>query len=449
MKYKLSLYGHLYRIVSVILLSFIPNSLAFFDVLDIWIFSPIMIPLFILLNIFPSTVKKGYPSFRVRMCSHGNELLRYYCISSIVCLVYQIWFINWISPQNNFSAIVFSLLICIICQGILLLNALISIFCTSVQIGIKYRILTLIFCLIPVIRWILFIRMIRIVSAEVNLETNKNLLYLKRKEEKVCATKYPILLVHGVFFRDSKYLNYWGRIPDELTRNGAKIYYGNHQSALSIEESGKELAQRIQYIVNSTGCEKMNIIAHSKGGLDCRYAISRLGCDKYVATLTTVNTPHRGCQFAEYLLEKLPQNVTDGIAAKYNAALKKLGDTSPDFISAVSCLTSSYCKTFNETVKDSPQVSYRSIGSKLNRATGGTFPLNFSYNLVKFFDGENDGLVAATSFPYGEQYTYLQTNGRRGISHADVIDLNRENIRNFDVREFYVELLHNLKKQGY
>jgi triacylglycerol lipase len=31
--------------------------------------------------------------------------------------------------------------------------------------------------------------------------------------------------------------------------------------------------------------------------------------------------------------------------------------------------------------------------------------------------------------------------GERGISHGDVVDLNRENIPDFDVREFYVNLV--------
>ena len=39
--------------------------------------------------------------------------------------------------------------------------------------------------------------------------------------------------------------------------------------------------------------------------------------------------------------------------------------------------------------------------------------------------------------------------GERGISHGDVVDLNRENIRGFDVREFYVKLAADLKRRGY
>ena len=76
------------------------------------------------------------------------------------------------------------------------------------------------------------------------------------------------------------------------------------------------------------------------------------------------------------------------------------------------------------------------------------FPLNFSYLLVKRFSGANDGLVAESSFAWGEDYTYLTVEGRRGISHGDVIDLNRENIPGFDVREFYVQLAADLKNRG-
>ena len=88
------------------------------------------------------------------------------------------------------------------------------------------------------------------------------------------------------------------------------------------------------------------------------------------------------------------------------------------------------------------------MGSELIKATGGKFPLNFSYNLVKYFDGPNDGLVSARAFKWGEKYTYVTPVKKRGISHGDMIDLNRENIPGFDVREFYVELVADLKSRG-
>ena len=67
---------------------------------------------------------------------------------------------------------------------------------------------------------------------------------------------------------------------------------------------------------------------------------------------------------------------------------------------------------------------------------------------MKYFDGPNDGLVSERSFHWGGEYRLLTAKGRRGISHGDVIDLNRENIPGFDVREFYVSLLSDLKKKG-
>ena len=82
-------------------------------------------------------------------------------------------------------------------------------------------------------------------------------------------------------------------------------------------------------------------------------------------------------------------------------------------------------------------------------AAGGRFPLNMTHALVKYFDGENDGLVGKESFPWGENFRYLSIKGKRGISHGDMIDLNRENFAEFDVREFYVQLVKELKEKGF
>lgn len=107
----------------------------------------------------------------------------------------------------------------------------------------------------------------------------------------------------------------------------------------------------------------MNIIAHSKGGLDSRYAISKLGMAPYVASLTTINTPHRGCEFADYLLGKIPEKQQQTVANAYNSALKKLGDTNPDFIAAVTDLTASACENLNRELPDPQGVYIQSTGS--------------------------------------------------------------------------------------
>lgn len=87
------------------------------------------------------------------------------------------------------------------------------------------------------------------------------------------------------------------------------------------------------------------------------------------------------------------------------------------------------------------------VGSAIKKASGGQFPLNMSYFIVNRFDGKNDGLMGDKSSVWGQDYDFLENKKKRGISHGDMIDLNRENIPGFDVREYYVKLVENLKNR--
>lgn len=400
------------------------------------------------INLVPSFASRKLAGRKYRLCADGCELLIYFLISTTGSAVYLAAMIP--AMLKGQTGLWIADFVCVFAvEAIVFWNGIIRVYCTSLQIGMKWRIIGVVCAWIPVVNLFVLCKIIRIASWECQFESQKIQLNQTRTAQQLCKTKYPLLMVHGVFFRDFKYFNYWGRIPKELEAHGAEIYYGNHQSAASVEDSAKELAGRIESIVKETGCEKVNIIAHSKGGLDCRYAISQLGMDQYAASLTTINTPHRGCVFADYLLNVLPTAVKEKVAAAYNTALKKLGDENPDFLAAVTDLTASSCEKLNQKIEDAASVYYQSVGSKLNVASGGRFPLNFSHKLVKYFDGPNDGLVAESSFQWGESYTFLTANGRRGISHGDMIDLNRENIRCFDVREFYVSLVNQLKQNGF
>ena len=399
------------------------------------------------INIVPAVSNRRLPGKRLRICADGCELLIYFLISVSASVTGLIVALSVLFPENKL--VWFGNLACVILvEAAVFWSGMIRVYLTSTQIGVKWRTIGILCGWIPVVHLAVLLKIIRMASDEWEFESGKIMQAQERRGEELCRTRYPILMVHGVFFRDFKYFNYWGRIPKELEEHGAVIFDGNHQSAAAVADSGEELADRIRGIVEETGCGKVNIIAHSKGGLDSRYAVSRLGIEEHVASLTTVNTPHRGCIFADYLLDKIPGAAKAKVAEGYNSALKVLGDENPDFIAAVTDLTASACKEFNQKVPDRPGIYYQSVGSKLNVASGGRFPLNFSHELVKYFDGPNDGLVAESSFPWGEDYTFLTIAGKRGISHGDMIDLNRENIKDFDVREFYVGLVNGLKERG-
>lgn len=441
------------RIINALLLISSMNVIAVASLIDMPPFDRALlfftaVILFTMINIFPLRVRNG--ALRLRSIRQGHELIILFAgtftMNTALNIVIGIYYvpaeINWVIFGIHLG-------ICLLFELILLVNGLARVFFTSVQLGIKWRVLLFFFWWVPGVNVILIKKVCAIIAREYSFETEKTAANGMRKESCICRTRYPLLLVHGVFFRDYRYINYWGRIPNELKRNGAELYYGEQQSAASVEASAKELAQRIERIVRETGCDKVNIVAHSKGGLDARYAVSRLGMEKYVATLTTVNTPHRGCAFAEHLLEKAPDKLRDGIAKKYNSALKKMGDQDPDFISAVTDLTAKRCEELNKSAPDMDGVFYQSVASTMKQWTSGKFPMNLSHSLVKRYDGDNDGLVSAESAKWGSRCKVLTVQGKRGISHADVIDLNRENIDGFDVREFYVDLVKELKAMGY
>lgn len=403
---------------------------------------------FLVINIKPCPFGEKIKTRRLRCVRDGCELLKLFLISATISGLFQLAAIPVVFAQEkllwfgNLAAV-------LLADAVVFWNGIIRVYLSSVQLGIKWRVIGIVCGMIPIVHLIVLAKLIRLASEEAAFENSKLEINELRTNEQICDTRYPILMVHGVFFRDFRYLNYWGRIPKELVRNGARIYYGNHQSAASVADSGAELKARILEIIAQTGAEKLNVIAHSKGGLDMRYAVSKLGMDTYVASLTTINTPHRGCVFADYLLSRIPAALQQRVAAAYHAALKKAGDENPDFLAAVNDLTASGCLAFNQEVLDMPGVYYQSVGSRLNRPSAGRFPLNFSYHLVKYFDGPNDGLVAESSFPWGADYRLLTVDGARGISHGDMIDLNRENIPGFDVREFYVSFVHKLKEKGF
>ena len=162
----------------------------------------------------------------------------------------------------------------------------------------------------------------------------------------------------------------------------------------------------------------------------------------------TINTPHRGCEFADFLLSKVSEDLKDRVAKAYNTALRKLGEENPDFLAAVNDLTASACVKRDREMGEPEGMFCQSVGSVMPRASGGRFPMNYSFHLVKWFDKRNDGLVGEESFRWGQHYQLLRPAGKRGISHGDMIDLNRENIEEFDVREFYVQLVADLKSRG-
>ena len=423
---------------------------AFLYYFSLW-FIALTFALTILAFVLPGFSTANVKAARLQFCAYGTCILAMFpytlliVIPAFIASLFFIMQIGWVYILV-YACLTTFLLNCYFWTGIII------VYITSKQLGLNKRLIGLLCGMIPIANLFCLHMIVKTSGREVREETDRFWRDYYRKDLKLCQTKYPLLMVHGVFFRDTEHLNYWGRVPEELIANGATIYYGGQESAGDVKSSALQIKKAIVQCLQETGAEKVNIIAHSKGGLDSRYCICMLGMAPYVASLTTINTPHRGCIFADYLMNKAPTKAKNAVAATYNKGAKLLGDSNPDFVKAVMDLTSSGVERLNSEmapmIHQFDGIYTQSFGSKLNHAVSGKFPLNMSYHLVKHFDGLNDGLVGEDSFKWGQDYHFLTNPGLRGISHADMIDLNRENIEGFDIREFYVDLVHGLKEKG-
>ncbi len=385
---------------------------------------------------------------RVRAMYGGKILLKFTALSLVFQTVYYIFAIKndfWGMPKPIWITDTVVTALLVLGYG---WNGILRIACLCRRLGIVKRIVTFFLLPVPIVGIFALIIMYRAAKAEYDYETTRAACDSQRVESQVCATKYPLLMVHGLGFRDWRYFNYWGRIPKELIKNGAKIYYGNQEAFASVETNAEAIRRKILEITEETGCDKVNIIAHSKGGLDSRYAITKLGMEDHVASLTTVATPHRGSPVSD-LGNKVPDSIYRKVSDFMNKRFRKFGDTAPDFYTACHQLSSGFAEEFNREVPDSDKVYYQSYASVMKNALSFGL-LSVTYLMIKGADGgRNDGLVTEQSAVWGEFKGVYESKGMRGISHGDTIDLAREDYKGYDPREEYVKIVADLKERGF
>jgi triacylglycerol lipase len=402
-------------------------------------------------NIKPYGHEKRPGQLRARILIGGREcvLMAMACFLLEMLLYFPIIFLGFSPNGAGVGHIIINAIVCMVFLIIFVINGFIRIFAASRQASILTKLLFVFLWWVPVLNIVLIKKLCGSAVKEYSFVTKKADLNESRKHEEICKTKYPVLLVHGVFWRDWKYRIIWGRIPEELEANGAIVFFGNNRSSASVAESGAELADRIKSIVTETGCEKLNIIAHSKGGLDSRYAISRMGMGKYTASLTTICTPHYGCPSIRKLVERIPEKAMHYVNKNYETLYTILGEENPDFLNGLAGITDTECAVLNEQMPDDPSVYYQSVGAKMKSSKGAIFPLSLGYSIIIKEEGENDGLVAVNSMAWGNFLGVVSPVGKQGISHGDMVDLTRKNIEGFDVCEFYVDLVGKLKVSGF
>jgi triacylglycerol lipase len=218
----------------------------------------------------------------------------------------------------------------------------------------------------------------------------------------------PIVLVHGVLgfgrfqMGRSTLLSYWTNIPDVLEAAGNRVLVPRLPPAAGVPLRAAALQS---FLDREAPGKCVHLIAHSMGGLDARYLISRLGMAERVLSLTTLGTPHRGTAFADWGIRRV-ERLVGPIFDLLGLAREGFND-----------LTTAACAAFNEQTPDAPNVRYFSVAGQFDldwRLPEWQLP----YRIIDALEGTNDGLVSVTSARWGEAFDVWEGDHASLINRA-------------------------------
>ncbi|TYP92699.1 triacylglycerol lipase [Fodinibius salinus] len=266
-------------------------------------------------------------------------------------------------------------------------------------------------------------------------------------EPEVITLQHPILLCHGygaiaTLVKPSPLYD----VSMLLRSHNVLAFAPNIVPYAKIETRAESWVQVIENLAEKSTTGKINIIAHSMGGLDIRYALSKLGIAEHVASFTTVSTPHRGTSLAELTL-KTPNAIRDKMAD----FLDWMGDRiypkiKSDSVGSAEQLTRQYAsEVFNPEIKDVPGIPYYSYSSAVGKGTQNPIRVIARYQNKHIFEeeGPNDGMVSVKSAKWGE---HIKTCG---LSHLEQLDMRLKDDRKPIYKKFWVDIAKTLQKKGH
>lgn len=257
------------------------------------------------------------------------------------------------------------------------------------------------------------------------------------------VTKYPVVLVHGMVAKDFPFWHAFRGISDFLEKQNVTVYVTNQDGTGAITTNAQQLKAEILEILQKENCEKVNIIAHSKGGVDSRYMISCLDMAEHVASLTTLSSPHHGSGLSARLL-KMPPFLAKTIAFFNNTAFRILGDKHPDILQLGRDLTPEAMEQFNETAPNMPGVYYQSFSS--TSPDKKAFLLSLPYQISRYCEQDDtDGMVSVHSSQWGN---YRGSMGE-SIDHFKMVGMYGTEKKLTGVGLFYLHIIQELKTMGF
>lgn len=258
--------------------------------------------------------------------------------------------------------------------------------------------------------------------------------------------RYPVMMMHGFGM-----LGAWrraGLLHEEamhLRLHGVWAVAPNVTPYNTIAIRAAQWHEHLHTFLDATGADRVNLIAHSMGGLDARHLIHALDAHPHVASLTTIASPHRGSAIAEIVLSQ-----PDRLRNPLTQMMDWLGNTAfepgeADVLQALHELTPEHVQhTFNPATPDHPDVqywSYAGLAGKGTRIAIHPF-LRVGNALLHAREGLNDGFVSVESAKWGAYQGALEAD------HARQIGLQLRASHRFDSNAFYLTLVEKLAANG-
>lgn len=243
--------------------------------------------------------------------------------------------------------------------------------------------------------------------------------------------RYPIVLIHGLGGFDSIGVgqlrqHYFRRVAAELTAQGIEV----HVPRLSATAGVPARAAQLAAFVRALPAAKVNLVAHSMGGLDARYALARLELAPKVASLITIATPHHGSPLADLAATRPSKWL--------RARLARMGlDTE-----AIDWLTVARAPEFNREITDAAGVFYGSVVGRTASLRRMPLPLWPAWFALRLGGHESDGMVPVASQRWGEVLLDMP------LDHATQIGWGVGALARSDARTLYAGICAALVARG-
>lgn len=279
-------------------------------------------------------------------------------------------------------------------------------------------------------------------------------------------TKYPIVLTHGLYGFDNLLgMDYWHKVPETLSKDGATVFVTTVSNSNSVEVRGEQLIPQIERILAITGADKANLVGHSHGSPTIRYVASVR--PDLVASVTSIGGVNKGTVVADKLTQwsedssafsLLIENLGNALAHLIN--FLSGGDHPQDIMASLASMTTEQAKVFN--AQHPGGIPESACGEGAYSANGiryyswsGTKPSTnvldptdlFMISTSFFFPwGEkNDGLVGACSSHLG---MVIRDDFR--MNHLDEVNmlLGLHDIWSTDPLTIFRNHANRLKKAG-